>query len=87
MPSLTLSKLIEMLWDMIRYENFDVNSPYNRDAAIWAREQDEFELPLDGRAIRDPGEGESCLIPPRVKQEEEVVFIGDCSERVEIEFI
>jgi len=52
-PSLTLDEMSTMLWDMIRYENFDINSPYNRDAAIWARDQKEFRFPLDDRDIRD----------------------------------
>ena len=42
-----------MLWDMIRYENFDINSPYNREAAVWARDQKQFRFPLDERNIRD----------------------------------
>ena len=28
-----------MLWDMIRYENYDETSPYNREAAAWAKHQ------------------------------------------------
>jgi hypothetical protein len=42
-----------MLWDMIRYENFDVDSPYNRAAAQWAKEQTVYQLPLDRRTLRD----------------------------------
>ena len=42
-----------MLWDMIRYENYDVESPYNREAAMWAREQSDFRLPLDDRSLRN----------------------------------
>jgi len=52
-PSLNLDELCEMLWDMIRYRNYDVNSPYNRDAANWARLQNDFRLPIDNRPIRD----------------------------------
>ena len=52
-PSLNLDELCEMLWDMIRYANYDVESPYNRDAANWARMQTDFRLPLDHRPIRD----------------------------------
>ncbi len=52
-PSLNLDELCEMLWDMIRYANFDVGSPYNRDAANWARLQTDFRFPLDNRPIRD----------------------------------
>lgn len=52
-PSLTLSEMATMLWDMIRYKNFDSDSPYNREAAIWAKHQTEFKFPIDIRSIRD----------------------------------
>lgn len=52
-PSLKLDDLCIMLWDMIRYRNFDTSSPYNRLAAEWARSQRQFILPLDNRALRD----------------------------------
>jgi hypothetical protein len=42
-----------MLWDMIRYRNFDIESPYNREAAIWAKNQNNFRLPVDGRPLRN----------------------------------
>ncbi len=52
-PSLTLSELCCMLWDIIRYQNFDPDSPYNREAAAWVRGQTEFRLPLDPRPLRN----------------------------------
>jgi hypothetical protein len=52
-PSLNLDELCEMLWDMIRYANYDVTSPYNREAADWARRQQKYRLPIDPRPIRD----------------------------------
>ncbi len=52
-PSLQLDELCVMLWDMIRYKNYDVESPYNREAAIWAREQKDFRFPLDERPLRN----------------------------------
>ena len=52
-PSLTLAELCGMLWDMVRYKNFDTESPYNREAAIWAKTQNDFALPIDSRSIRD----------------------------------
>jgi hypothetical protein len=42
-----------MLWDMIRYQNFDETSPYNREAAAWAKHQTYFQLPIDARPLRD----------------------------------
>ncbi|MCA9270346.1 MAG: hypothetical protein KDA41_17815 [Planctomycetales bacterium] len=52
-PSLNLDEMCEMLWDMLRYANYDVDSPYNRDAANWARFQRDFRFPVDPRPIRD----------------------------------
>ncbi len=52
-PSLTLDKLCSMLWDIIRYDNYDIQSPYNRAAALWLKTQNQFSLPLDDRPIRD----------------------------------
>ena len=52
-PSLTLSEMCTMLWDMIRYKNFDSDSPYNREAAMWAKIQTDFQFPIDQRSIRD----------------------------------
>lgn len=52
-PSLKLDDLCLMLWDMIRYRNFDPGSPYNRLAAEWARSQRDYILPLDSRPLRD----------------------------------
>ena len=52
-PSLNLDELCVMLWDMIRYQNYDVESPYNREAALWAKTQSDFRFPLDPRPLRD----------------------------------
>ena len=63
-PSLTLDEMITMLWDMIRYKNFDSNSPYNREAASWAQSQSEYKLPIDTRSIRDRVSCETnCNLP------------------------
>ncbi len=58
-PSLTLDELCNMLWDMIRFKNYDTESPYNKDAAIWARTQTQFVFPLDERSLRNQISGES----------------------------
>ncbi len=71
-PSLNLDELCTMLWDMIRYRNFDVESPYNRDAALWARVQTAFELPIDRRSIRDKLSGET----PAAKLQPPVTGLG-----------
>jgi hypothetical protein len=52
-PSLTLDEMCVMLWDMIRYANFDPDSPYNREAAFWVKTQQHFSLPLDPRPLRN----------------------------------
>lgn len=63
-PSLNLDELCVMLWDMIRYANYDVDSPYNREAALWAKTQNEFRLPLDSRPLRDKLARDSVNRPP-----------------------
>jgi ubiquitin-protein ligase len=78
-PSLALDELCVMLWDMARYQNYDIRSPYNREAALWAANQSSFKFPIDGRCLRDKrlalGRAESEAIPlgppdaPRSKPE------------------
>jgi ubiquitin-protein ligase len=52
-PSLQLDELCVMLWDMARYHNYDIRSPYNRDAALWAANQTAYTFPIDPRPLRD----------------------------------
>ena len=52
-PSLNLDELCGMLWDMARYHNYDVRSPYNREAALWVANQTSYLFPLDARPLRD----------------------------------
>jgi len=52
-PSLALDELCVMLWDMARYQNYDIRSPYNREAAQWAANQSTFRFPVDERPLRD----------------------------------
>ena len=52
-PSLHLDDLCNMLWDMARYHNYDIRSPYNREAALWAANQTTFAFPTDPRPLRD----------------------------------
>jgi ubiquitin-protein ligase len=52
-PSLNLDELCGMLWDMARYFNYDIRSPYNREAALWVANQKSFLFPLDTRPLRD----------------------------------
>jgi ubiquitin-protein ligase len=52
-PSVQLDELCTMLWDMARYHNYDIRSPYNRDAALWVANQTTILFPTDPRSIRD----------------------------------
>jgi ubiquitin-protein ligase len=52
-PSLNLDELCGMLWDMARYHNYDVRSPYNRDSALWVANQSSYTFPIDARPLRD----------------------------------
>jgi hypothetical protein len=52
-PSLNLDELCVMLWDMARYHNYDIRSPYNREAALWVANQTSYLFPTDTRSLRD----------------------------------
>jgi ubiquitin-protein ligase len=52
-PSLGLAELCEMLWDMVRYANYDPKSAYNYAAGRWSETQTQFDFPLDTRNLRD----------------------------------
>ncbi len=52
-PSLALDELCVMLWDMARFQNYDIRSPYNREAAQWAAVQATYRFPMDPRPLRD----------------------------------
>jgi ubiquitin-protein ligase len=52
-PSVQLDELCNMLWDMARYHNYDIRSPYNREAALWVASQATFRFPMDPRPLRD----------------------------------
>jgi ubiquitin-protein ligase len=52
-PSIQLDELCVMLWDMARYHNYDIRSPYNRECALWVAGQTTFRFPTDGRPLRD----------------------------------
>jgi hypothetical protein len=76
-PSLHLDKLCEMLWDMLRFANYDTRSPFNQQAAHWLRSQREFRFPLDSRELRDapvseplPPAGRLVDAPQRAPREE-----------------
>jgi hypothetical protein len=83
-PSLNLDELCEMLWEMARYANYDVTSPYNREAADWARRQRQYQFPVDPRPIRDKLAG----VQPRAKPAaaEEVLFL-DGEEPITAELV
>jgi ubiquitin-protein ligase len=67
-PSLHLDDLCGMLWDMARFHNYDIRSPYNREAALWAANQVTFPFPTDMRPLRDKRlaelRGESSVAHP-----------------------
>lgn len=86
-PSLTLSELVIMLWDMIRYKNFDSESPYNREAAGWARDQQEGTFPLDARPIRDKINSPESLSAEIIEEGIEVVEPQEKDEPQDIVFL
>lgn len=73
-PSLQLDQLCGMLWNMIRYENYDVESPYNREAATWVRSQTQWRFPLDRRSLSDLRSRASSEVDPRDRSTPKAVF-------------
>jgi ubiquitin-protein ligase len=67
-PSLTIDRLCTMLWDMVRWDNFDVRSPYNLRAASWTKRQVEYIFPVDDRQIRDLKGESGCHAEPVTRQ-------------------
>ncbi len=78
-PSLSLDELCVMLWDMARYQNYDIRSPYNREAALWAAHQTSFRFPIDARPLRDlrAALGRTANTPADVKPGEPELNDGD----------
>lgn len=80
-PSLHLDELCHMLWDMVRYTNYDVKSPYNREAAHWARTQTSHTFPLDPRPLRDRarvgGSTDTGAESAPARPAPEILFLGD----------
>jgi ubiquitin-protein ligase len=62
-PSVQLDELCTMLWDMARYHNYDIRSPYNRDAALWAANQTAIAFPTDSRPLRDLRAARGRIVP------------------------
>ena len=62
-PSLQLDELCVMLWDMARYHNYDIRSPYNREAALWVANQATFTFPIDARPLRDARAAQGRIEP------------------------
>jgi hypothetical protein len=62
-PSVQLDELCTMLWDMARYHNYDIRSPYNRDSALWAANQVAIKFPTDSRPLRDLRAAKGRLAP------------------------
>jgi len=84
-PAVGLDDLCLMLWDMIRYQNYDIESPYNREAAAWVRTQTTYRFPVDERPLRD----KLARQTPYERAQEggspaanDVVFLGDQSSGI-----
>ena len=89
-PSLSLEELCHMVWDMIRYRNYDVESPYNREAALWAKTQPHFEFPIDARPLRNHGEITEAALSerkPPVSAPRQPNVLRDSSVIIEAELV
>jgi ubiquitin-protein ligase len=90
-PSLNLDELCGMLWDMARYQNYDIRSPYNREAALWVASQTAYRFPVDVRPLRDLRAAAGRLEPARPRRAapaddapEDLILLDD-DEVVELE--
>jgi len=54
-PSLSLAWLVEQIADMIAYKSYNIDDPWNKEAAEWARENAE-KFPVDDRILFKPPE-------------------------------
>jgi len=52
-PSKSLADLVMMLYDMVRYENYNVKSPLDTEAANWAN-KNAARFPVDSRPLTKP---------------------------------
>jgi hypothetical protein len=76
-PSLQLDQLCVMLWNMIRYANYDVESPYNREAAAWVRSQTKWSFPLDKRNLQDLRSRVASEAAVRSRSPRDIDFVVD----------
>jgi len=58
LPGLGLARLVNMLFEMLQYRNYDNDSPYNKDAANWAqkKENQKYITEIGGYKYQDPVE-------------------------------
>jgi hypothetical protein len=76
-PSLDLDELVEMLWDMCRWANYDAKSAFNYEAARWSEAQARFRFPLDPRPVRDKVRAGGAKKGARRPADEEILIIDD----------
>ena len=75
-PSVQLDDLCVMLWDMARYHNYDIRSPYNRESALWVAGQTTFRFPIDDRPLRN-----LRVSPERASSPAQLTANGSASSR------
>lgn len=86
-PSLQLDKLCEMLWDMLRFANYDTRSPFNQQAATWLRKQREYQFPLDHRELRDAPQSVAKAVSPPDKADSPPLaqpIVGTLAEQTDL---
>ena len=54
-----------MLWDMLRYHNYDIRSPYNAMPRFVGRQPDDDPVPTDTRSLRDLRAAQGRWLRPR----------------------
>ncbi|KPA11745.1 ubiquitin-conjugating protein E2 [Candidatus Magnetomorum sp. HK-1] len=58
LPALGLARLVVMLFEMLQYRNYDIDSPFNEEAADWAKNKDHHKhiINLGGYEYQAPVE-------------------------------
>jgi hypothetical protein len=76
-PSVQLDELCLMLWDMARFHNYDIRSPYNRDAALWVANQTSILFPTDSRPLRDVRVAQGRIMDSQIDEKDSACGEGD----------
>jgi ubiquitin-protein ligase len=79
-PSMTLAWLVEQLADYVTYRAYNVDDPYNKEAAAWARENSD-KFPVDSRPLFKTAENYPAGDPLQATTADPVIVKLDSEEK------